>query len=425
MKAQASLEQLIVIAIALALVSFTFYLAINYSSDSTKISQAKDAVERLAASADHVYALGPNSKEYVTVYLPEDLESASVAGRNIILKVPTTGGATDVYATSKAELIGAIPHYRGKQKVLVEYLQSGKVRIGEAGIVCSPSALARAFNASESGTDAITVANTADYNVTGINASIEGSILASIGSMPPGRLNAGENGSMIVGYSVPSDQASGTYGATVTVEADNGGSCTTQITMNVNGVVSCASMCAEQGYSVGMCRSAQTSCAANGEDYHNEYDISCIDLPGSPYCCCGPSTDELGPIAVNLTLTPGNATTADNITISADCTDIGRGNQFIKSAEIYLDGGAAAPMPAAGTFSTSVVQRVEMDYSALAGGVHIAVVSCTDTANKTGPFSYFYFTISEADVLGPIITNMEHSDPAPTTLADITENASA
>ena len=91
----------------LALISFTFYLAMNYSSDSTKISQAKDAVERLAASADHVYALGPNSKEYITVYLPEDLTSGSVSGKNIIITLPTTGGKTDVYATSKAELIGA------------------------------------------------------------------------------------------------------------------------------------------------------------------------------------------------------------------------------------------------------------------------------------------------------------------------------
>ena len=409
----------------LAMISFTFYLAMNYSSDSTKISQAKDAVERLAASADHVYALGPNSKEYITVYLPEDLTSGSVSGKNIIITLPTTGGKTDVYATSNAELIGSLPHNRGKQKVLVEYLLSGKVRIGEAGLACSPSTITRAFDAGSIGTDSIVITNTADYNITGISASIEGTDMIAIGS-PPSSLLQGENGSLPVSYNVQANQTSGTFGATVTVEASNGGSCTTQITINVNGMVSCASLCAAQGYVAGTCRSTESSCAANGEDYHNESNSACSSVPGSSYCCCWPSIDELGPLAVNLTLSPGNATTTDNIAISAKCTDVGRGNQFIKSAEIQLDGGVAQAMSANGSaFFTSAVQGVTTNYTALAGGQHIAIVSCTDTANNTGPISYFYFTINDADLLGPIVISILHSDPAPTTLADITENATA
>lgn len=424
MKAQASLEQLIVIAIGLSLVSVTFYLAVNYSSDSTKISQAKDAVERLTASADHVYALGPNSKEYITVYLPEDLTRASVSGKNIILTVPTTAGSNDVYASSKADLIGSLPAYRGRQKVLVEYLLSGKVRIGEAGLTCTPPMLTRAFDAGDSGTDTVVISNTADYNVTGITASATGSSMITIGS-PPASLLQDENGSLTVSYSVPAGQSSGAYGATITVESENDGSCTAQITMNVNGAVTCQNMCLAQGYSVGACRAVESSCTANGEDYRSENDAGCTD-PGSPRCCCGPSSDILGPIAVNLTLSPGNATTADNVTIYANCTDLGRGNRFIRSAQIQLDGGATYPMSASsGSFSTSVVQSVGQNYSTLSGGQHIAVVSCTDTANNTGPSSYFYFSISEADLLGPIVTSITHSDPAPTTLADITENATA
>lgn len=426
MRAQASLEQLVVIAIGLALVSFTFYIAINYSSESTNISQAKDAVDRLAASADHVYALGPNSKEYITVYLPENLVSASVNGRNIILTVPTSGATTDVYATSKAELIGAFSHYRGMQKILVEYLLSGKVRIGEAGLACMPSTLTEPlFNAPENRDNAIVFSNTADYNITGIKASIIGTGIASLGNLSTTSLAQGENGSLLVRYSVLPDQASGTYGATVMLEADNGGACTTQITINVNGVESCTNKCvATQVYSVGTCRSTEQDCAANGEDYHEEYNSTCTEPLA--HCCCGPSTDKLGPLAINLTLSPSNATNADNVTISAKCTDLGRGNNFIKSAEIQLDEEEKQAMSASGSaYSTSVEQNVVMDYSNLSIGQHIAIVSCTDTANNTGPISYFYFTISEADVIGPIVTSMVHSDSAPTTLADITENATA
>lgn len=423
MKAQASLEQLVVIATSLAFVSIAFYIAASYSADSAKIAQARDAVDRLVGSADHVYALGPNSKEYVSVYLPEDLAGTNVSGKSISTRVYTTGGSTDVFASSKADLVGSLPRYRGRQRILVEYLQSGKVRIGEAGLSCSPSTLTKAINAGESASDSITIANTADYNITGINASLSGGDgLLSIGT-PPASLLEGGNGSLSVSYSIPAGYASGVHGAIVTVESGNDGSCTSQITININGVINCANLCAAQGYTAGSCRAAAQDCVANGEDYRPENDATCD--AGAPKCCCWPSADEQGPLVTAMNSTQ-NATTSTNVSVNITCDDTTRGSSYIKGADIQLDFGAWTPAsPTSGAFSTAVVQGAYAQFGQLPAGQHIAIARCTDTSNKTGPVAYHYFNVTMGDEIGPIVTMMNHSDPYPTTLANITEMGTA
>ncbi|MEM2138243.1 MAG: VWA domain-containing protein [Candidatus Anstonellaceae archaeon] len=410
MKGQSSLEQLIVIGAALAFIAIAFYLAASYSADSTRISQAQDAVGRLAAAADYVYALGPNSKEYVTVYLPDELASWNITGKVIVTKIYTSAGSTDVSAYSKADLVGTLPGYRGKQKILVEYLPSGKVRIGEAGLTCEPATISRTFNAGDSGSDTITVENTAAYNVTGIAAAISGgSGMASISSQPDTSLSTGASDTMSISYSIPADKASGAYGATVTVDSDNGGSCTTQITMNVNGVTTCATQCAALAYQSGSCRASAAACASNGEDYLPENDGSCSGTPSTPRCCCYPSNDNQGPLVTAVSST-ANATAATNVQINATCNDTGRGDNYIASADIQVDFGGWNPAsPSSGSFSSAIIQNVYRQVGFLAGGQHIAAVRCTDTANNTGPIAYYYFNITTTDTLGPIITLLTHS----------------
>ena len=423
LKAQASFEQLIVIAIALAFISIAFFVAANYSADSAKLAQAEDAVQRLASGADRVYALGPNTKEYVTVYLPEDTVSINASGKRIMIKIGTSsGGTTDVYAYTKAELISALPPYRGKQKILIEYLASGQVSLGEAGLVCSPSLLTRVLDAGDTGSDTITVLNFAEYNVTGINATVSGfTSLVSI-SQPPATLPQGGNGSITIDYNIPSNLPTGVYGATVTVSSGNDGSCIAQVTMQVNGNSSCAALCASQGYSTGSCRANPASCVASGEDYKPGNDYACASNASIPSCCCYPTGDTWGPLVTYISSFPGNASAATQVTITAVCNDSTTGGSYISGADVQLDGGVFNPMNATdGQLNTSIVEWVNRTVGQLMPGQHIAGVRCSDTANNTGPIAYYYFNITASDAVGPIITMMNHSDPFPTTLANITE----
>lgn len=425
-KGQSSLEQLVVVGTGIAFIAIAFYLAATYSADSTRISQAQDAVGRLAAAADYVYALGPNSKEYVDVFLPSEIDSWNITGKVIVTKILTSSGGTDVSAYSKADLVGTLPGYRGRQKILVEYLPSGKVRIGAAGLVCTPTAISRSFNAGDSGSDTITVSNTAAYNVTGIAGSVSGGGgMVSVSLQPPESLASGGSGGLSMAYSVPPEQASGAYGATVTVDSDNGGACTTQITLNVNGVTTCATLCAAQTYQSGSCRSSSSQCSANGEDYRPENDASCSGTPSTPKCCCFPSDDAQGPLVTYINSTP-NATTTTDVRINATCNDTGRGDNYIGSAEVQVDFGSwNAASPSSGSFSSAVVQDVYRQVGFLVGGQHIAAVKCTDTVNNTGPIAYYYFNVSAPDSLGPIITVMNHTNPDSLAFADIIESGMA
>ena len=422
---QASLEQLVVIAAALTFIAIAFYFASSYSSDSVKIAQSQDAVERLAAGADYVYSLGPGSKDYVTIYIPEDIESMLVNGSRVVFTIRTSAGTTDVFSNTKAELIGSLPAYRGKQKILIQYLPNGKVSIGEAGLVCSPALISRTFNASQTGSDTITLTNNADFTVTGITAALTGSASAFTSITNPGAsLAPGAQETFTVNYDVPVNQPSGIYGGIIGVESGNDGSCISQVTVQVNGFTSCSGLCNAQGYSSGTCRAGAAECFSNGEDYVPGNDYACTAAPSS-FCCCFPTQDIWGPIAHSLGSSPPNATSSQQVSINATCNDTLTGSSYIASASAQIDGGAWSAMSANdGSFYSGTVENVNRNVGQLFAGQHIAGVRCTDTANNTGPISYLYFNITGADLIGPIITSMNHT-AYPTTLTNVTETGSA
>lgn len=426
MKGQASLEQLVVIAAALAFIAVAFYFASSYSSDSVAIAQSQDAVNRLAAGSDYVYSLGPNSKEYVTVYIPSSVQNITVSGNTIDFRVPTSaGGLTDVHATSKASLIGEIPAYTGQQKILIQYLPNGKVSIGQAGIACSPSLLVRTFNVSQNGSDTITLTNNAAFGLTGINATITGSAAAfTTFSVPGSSIGSGSNEAFTVFYNIPANEPTGTYGGIVSVGTGNDGSCVTQLTVQVNGNSSCPSLCASGGYLTGTCRQNASMCFQHGEAYVPQNDYTCASSPSTPNCCCFPSQDIWGPLATFLGVYPPNASAGSSFSLFAICNDTTTGGSYIASASEQVDGGAWFAMNANdSSFNDQVAEAVNLNVTAPAAGQHIAGVRCTDTANNTGPVSYLYFNLTGPQI-GPVITFMNHT-AFPTTLTNLTETGSA
>jgi hypothetical protein len=415
------LEQLIVIGVAIAFTAIIFFFASSYSADSLRVAQAQDSVDRLAAAADYVYSLGPNSKDYVTVYLPEDLSHINVSGDRILFRLVSQNGVTDVFAHSKSELIGSLPSGRGKQKILVQYLSNGKVVIGEAGVTCTPDYFTHTSEPGDSFSDEVEVLNNADFEVSGINVSLSGTIssLASISAFPS-TLMPGNSSSVSIQYDIPPDQQTGVFGGYLLVDTQNDGSCLTQLTVRVQGQSSCPALCSGQGYAGGTCRASPSDCVLNSEDYAPLNDDACDDP--TPSCCCGPTQDLLGPAVSWLNVTPSEPTTADNITINGLCNDTDRGSSYIASAEGRIDGGPLTAFSANdGAYLSSVTETVSHTFPSLAPGQHIAEMRCTDSANNTGDFRYIYFNVSMGDVVGPIVTYMVRSDLAPTTFVNLTE----
>ncbi len=424
LKAQASLEQLVVIAAGLAFVGVALFIAVNYSADSLNVSQSQDAVERLSAAANHVYALGPNSKEYVDVYLSQGILSTNVSGKRVLLSIGTSGGKSDIFSYTNAQLVGSIPAYRGRQKILVEYLPSGQVLIGEAGLSCSPDNIERSMNAGGVGSDTVAVSNMALFQVVGINASLATlSSLASVSQQPPAVLAPGASGSAVISYSIPSGQRTGTYAGMLFVSSANGATCLAKVTLHVNGTSSCSSLCASQGYANGTCRAAESSCIASGEDHQSGLDYSC-SAPAAK-CCCAPTQDVQGPLVNSLAATV-NPALLNGVDITAVCNDSTTGGSYIAGSQMQVDGsGWSAENASDGSYSDSVAEAVKGTFGLLSGGSHLAAVRCTDTANNTGPVGYLYFNLTTNDTLGPIILSMNHSGTNNLAFSDVVETGTA
>ena len=132
MKAQVAVEYLMLIGMALIIALPLFYYAISESSNTIKLNQAEDAVNSIAMAADSAYSLGPGTKKYVNVVVPGGVEQSSIDGKAIKLKVSLFGSVADIYARSKANLLGGFPLTKGHHRISVEALDSGYVQINLA-----------------------------------------------------------------------------------------------------------------------------------------------------------------------------------------------------------------------------------------------------------------------------------------------------
>jgi len=116
MKAQSASEFLIIVSVALTIL-IPLILLVNQSlmgyKDDTKISLAKEAVKKLGNNADWVFSQGPPAKVTVEVYIPDDVESVSLINNEILYKVRTSAGISDVYYDTVPELGGALPEKSG------------------------------------------------------------------------------------------------------------------------------------------------------------------------------------------------------------------------------------------------------------------------------------------------------------------------
>ena len=116
MKAQAAIEFLIIVSVALTII-IPLILLVNQNlvsyKDDTKISLAKEAIKKLGENADWVFSQGPPAKVTVEVYIPDDVESVSIDNKMITYKIRTSAGINDVYYYTVSELRGSLPEKSG------------------------------------------------------------------------------------------------------------------------------------------------------------------------------------------------------------------------------------------------------------------------------------------------------------------------
>jgi len=116
MKAQIAIEFLVIVSVALMIIlPVTLYankLLIGYKDD-TKISLAKNTVNKLGENVDWVFSQGPSAKRTLEIYIPDDINEISLNNNMILFKVETSAGISDVFYETVPPLQGSLSKNSG------------------------------------------------------------------------------------------------------------------------------------------------------------------------------------------------------------------------------------------------------------------------------------------------------------------------
>lgn len=116
MKAQVALEYLVIVSVALLilvpLVLYANQMFLGYK-ENTRISLAKNAVKKIGEHADWVYSQGRPARNEIQVYMPDGIEEASLENNEILLKIKTSAGTSDIFYRTVSPLNGSIPYNSG------------------------------------------------------------------------------------------------------------------------------------------------------------------------------------------------------------------------------------------------------------------------------------------------------------------------
>ncbi len=223
MRAQAALEYLVIVGMMLAILIPAFWYSLRTSQQTLDLRQTKDAAQKVARTADTVYALGPGSRMYARIRLPATVEDEQVGNNTVLFRVDVGQGPQDIFELTKGDVIGVLPEERGEHRVLVKMLESGIVQIGEA-ISLSPDPFEATIAPGAWNDSLFNLSSNVDYTVFSLSPSISGEIEswgvigaadALVSSLSPYGWDLFD-----LNISVPPSQAAGTYDGTLLVSSN-------------------------------------------------------------------------------------------------------------------------------------------------------------------------------------------------------------
>lgn len=119
MNGQAAMEYLLLIGLLFVVLTPVFLLSLNSTAVAIRFTEAKEAVEAIAAAADHLDQLG-GGKQTIVVTIPAGVTSTKVGNQAIVVTVAVGGAAGDSVAFTDANVTGSIPAAPGRQEITLE-----------------------------------------------------------------------------------------------------------------------------------------------------------------------------------------------------------------------------------------------------------------------------------------------------------------
>jgi len=130
-KSQVGTEYLMVmgfVSLILVPLVIVYFTSVQDTSDEIGSRQAINIARKIVDSSESVYFLGEPSQTTLKVSVPQNVQSASVNGREVVFIMKTKSGPSDLVQISSVNMTGSLPNEPGQYLITIK-AESDKVSI--------------------------------------------------------------------------------------------------------------------------------------------------------------------------------------------------------------------------------------------------------------------------------------------------------
>lgn len=216
MRGQAALEYMILLGVLMAFLGGIFAYSFQTSSVSIRTTQAREAVETIAAAADTLYKLG-GGRTSVTVNIPAGVISQSLSGNAVRLRLEIGNDAGDAIAFTMANMTGAIPKQAGRYVIPIIISSAGKAIIGTI-LSISPKNIVMSLKPGGSNASILNVTNQGDFTAENLSAGVTAEIAGIVSlTQPASTLTAGDSSLFSANVTIATTKTAGTRSGSIRV----------------------------------------------------------------------------------------------------------------------------------------------------------------------------------------------------------------
>jgi len=130
-KSQVSVEYMLIMGFAALMtipLVMIYYTYSSDSSDSVAASQAMQIARKIVDSSESVYYLGKPSQTTLKLNFPDKIHSTNLSSKEVLFKMKTKNGVTDIVQISSVNMSGNLPISHGVH-ILTIKAEDGYVQI--------------------------------------------------------------------------------------------------------------------------------------------------------------------------------------------------------------------------------------------------------------------------------------------------------
>lgn len=121
--AQVSVEYMLIMGFATLMTIPLLLIYYTYTADSkdtVATSQAMQIAKRIVDSSESVYYLGKPSQTTLKLNFPENVYSTNLSNYEVVFKIKTVNGITDVVQVSAVNMSGSLPKTNGMHIITIK-----------------------------------------------------------------------------------------------------------------------------------------------------------------------------------------------------------------------------------------------------------------------------------------------------------------